>query len=48
MNEEMMELLILQGRVEAVFDYYKNERFPSVDTIIAILGGQVKKEDKDK
>ena len=48
MNEEMMELLILQGRVEAVFDYYKNERFPSVETIIAMLGGQVKKEDKDE
>ena len=48
MNEEMMELLIVQGRVEAVFDYYKNERFPSADAIIAMLGGQVKKEDKDK
>lgn len=48
MNEEMMELLILQGRIDAVMDYYKKERFPSADTIIAMLGGQVKKEDKDK
>ena len=48
MNEEMMELLILQGRIDAVFDYYKGEKFPSVDAIIAMLGGQVKKEDKDE